>query len=122
MHKLRRIRLGHPLPLIRLLHKILVPLLIRKLNRVFFGVEVKVGALHEVARGLPAHERVLPAVAFGEDVPVHAPLVTVPVAGLLGGLRGAVDAVKRKEDVRRVWGGCSGAEEGSGEAYRTVRA
>ena len=31
--------------------------------------------------------------ALGEDVPVDAPLVSVPVAGLSGGLCGAVDAV-----------------------------
>jgi hypothetical protein len=41
---------------------------------------------------LPAHERVLPSVALGQHIPVDAPLVTVPVAGLGGGLCGAVDA------------------------------
>lgn len=30
--------------------------------------------------------------AFGEDVPVHAPMVAVPVTGLGGGFGGAVDA------------------------------
>jgi hypothetical protein len=31
-------------------------------------------AVHEVGRRLPAHERVLPSVALGEDVPVHQPV------------------------------------------------
>jgi hypothetical protein len=30
--------------------------------------------LHEVGRRLPAHERVLPSVAFREWVPVHEPV------------------------------------------------
>ena len=44
--------------------------------------------------------------AFGEDVPVHAPLVGVPVTGLCGGFRGAVDAgvsvSERTEAMRRL--------------------
>jgi len=92
VHKLRRIRLGHKLPLVRLLHKVLVPLLIREVDRVVLGDEIEVGALHEVGARLPAHERVLPAVAFVQDVPVHAPVVAVPAAGLGGGFGGLVDA------------------------------
>jgi hypothetical protein len=43
-------------------------------------------ALHEIRRTLPAHERVLPSVALGQNIPIHAPLVADPVAGLSGGL------------------------------------
>jgi hypothetical protein len=49
-------------------------------------------ALHEIGRGLPAHQRILPSMAFGEDVPVHAPVVAVPVAGLSCCLCRSVDA------------------------------
>jgi hypothetical protein len=93
VNELGGVRFGHALALVGLLHKVLVALLVGKVDRVLLGVEVKTGALHGVCAGLPAHERVLPSVALGQDVPVHAPLVTVPVAGLGGGLCGAVDAV-----------------------------
>ena len=49
-------------------------------------------SLHGVTAGLPAHQRVLPSVAAGEDVPVHFPLPGVPVSGLGGVLGGLVDA------------------------------
>jgi hypothetical protein len=93
VNELGSVRLGHTLALVGLLHKVLVALLVGKVDRVLLGVEVKTGALHGVCGGLPAHERVLPSVALGKDVPVETPLVTVPVAGLSGGLCGAVDAV-----------------------------
>ena len=80
MHKLRSIRLRNKPPLIRLLHKILIPLLIGKIDRVVLGFEIQVRALHEIRAGLPAHERVLPPMAFVQDVPVHAPVVAGPVA------------------------------------------
>lgn len=116
MGELLRIRLGDDSPLIRLLDKVLVALLIRKSNRVVLALEAQVGALHEVCGGLPAHERILPAVALFEDVPVHAPSVRVPVAGLCGGLCGFVDA-RRGRSVN------SSGRPGRGmSAYRTVRA
>jgi hypothetical protein len=90
--ELRSVRLEHTLSLVGLLDEILVALLVGKVDRVFLGVEVQAGALHVVCAGLPAHERVLPPVALGQHIPVDAPLVTVPVAGLGGGLCGAVDA------------------------------
>jgi hypothetical protein len=90
--ELRGVRLEHALSLVGLLHEVLVTLLVGKVDRVFLGVEVEAGALHVVCAGLPAHERVLPPVALGQHIPVDAPLVTVPVAGLGGGLCGAVDA------------------------------
>jgi hypothetical protein len=49
-------------------------------------------ALHEVGGGLPAHQRVLPAVTLPEHVPVHAPFRAVPGAGLGGSFGGLVDA------------------------------
>ena len=90
--ELRSVCLEHTLSLVGLLHKVLVALLVGKVDRVFLGVEVQAGALHVVCAGLPAHEGVLPSVALGQDIPVDAPLVTVPVSGLSGGLCGAVDA------------------------------
>jgi hypothetical protein len=90
--ELRSVRLEHTLSLVGLLHKVLVALLVGKVDRVFLGVEVQAGALHVVCAGLPAHEGVLPSVALGQHIPVDAPLVTVPVAGLGGGLCGTVDA------------------------------
>lgn len=92
VHELGSVGLGHTLALVGLLHEVLVALLVRKVDRVLLGVEVEASALHGVGGRLPAHERVLPSVALGEDVPVDAPLVSVPVARLSGGLCGAVDA------------------------------
>ena len=92
MQEVIRIRLGHDAPLVRFLHKVLVPLLVRKVDGRLFAREVEMRALHEVGRGLPAHQRVLPSVALGEDIPVQAPVVAVPVAGLGRGLGGAVDS------------------------------
>lgn len=95
VHKLRRIRLWNNLPRLRLLHKVLVPLLFREADCVALALEVNARALHGVRARLPAHQRVLPAVALGHNVPVHLPVVLVPVAGLLGGFGGFVDAVVR---------------------------
>lgn len=92
VNELGGVGLGHDLALVGLLHKVLVSLLVGELDRILLRLEVEAGALHVVCTGLPAHQRVLPPVALGEDVPVHAPLVAVPVAGLGGGLCGAVDA------------------------------
>lgn len=93
MHEVVGVRLGDDPPLIRLLHEILVPLLLRKLNGVLFRLEIKMGALEVIRRRLPAHERVLPPVALLQYIPVHAPLVPVPVAGLCGCLCGSVDPI-----------------------------
>jgi hypothetical protein len=87
------IRLGHELPLVRLLHKVLVTLFVGEVDGVLFGLELYPVAVHEVGRRLPAHKRVLPSVALGEHVPVHQPVVGGPVAGLCGRLGGLVDAM-----------------------------
>lgn len=87
-----RISLGRELPLIRLLHEVLVPLLLSKQDCVLLALEAQMRALHEVARRLPSHQGVLPSVALGQDVPVHPPLLGLPVAGLGGGLGWLVDA------------------------------
>ena len=75
-----------------LLHKVLVALLLGEGDGVLLGLEVHVRALHRVARGLPAHQRVLPPVALAQHVPVHAPARADLVAGLGGGFGGFVDA------------------------------
>jgi hypothetical protein len=65
------IGLGDGLPLVGLLDKVLVALLISELDSVLLGFELYPVAVHEVGRRLPAHERVLPSVALGQNVPVH---------------------------------------------------
>jgi hypothetical protein len=92
MQEVIRIRLRHDPPLLRFRHIPLIPLLFRERNRIFLAVEFDVGALHEVGGRLPAHQRVLPAVAFGEDVPVHAPGVGAPCSGLGGWFYWLVDS------------------------------
>lgn len=86
------IRLGHNLALLRLLHKVLVALLLSERNRILLALEVDVRALHEIARRLPAHQRVLPPVALFQHVPVHPPFAAVPVARLRSRLCGLVNS------------------------------
>ena len=90
--KVIRISLRHNFPHIRLLHKILISLFLRKSDSILFALEVDVCALHEIGGRLPAHQRILPSVALREDVPVHAPVVAVPVAGLGRGFGFFVDS------------------------------
>lgn len=80
-------------PTVRLLDKVFVSLLLRKPDSILLALEVQMCALHEISRGLPSHQRILPSVAFGKNIPVHAPLMTMPVAGLCCCLRWAVDPV-----------------------------
>lgn len=91
-----RISLRRELPLIGLLQEVLVPLLLGKEDGVLLGLEAQVRTLHVVARGLPAHKWVLPPVALGQDIPVHPPLLGLPVAGLRRGLGGHVDAYRTR--------------------------
>lgn len=65
VNELVRVRLRYDRSLIRLLHKILIPLLICEPNGVFFRLEPYSLALHEVSRRLPAYQRVLPSMSFG---------------------------------------------------------
>jgi hypothetical protein len=53
--------------------------------------------LHSICGGLPAHEGVLPAVTLLENVPIHAPVVSVPGTRLGSRLCGAVDSMKIEE-------------------------
>lgn len=92
VHKLIRIRLWNYPPLIRLLHKVLVTLLVRKSDGIVLRREVQVCALHEVCTRLPSHKWVLPSVALAKRIPVHTPVVRWPVAGLGCGFDGFVDA------------------------------
>lgn len=92
VHKLVCICLGNHLPLIWLLHEKLITLLVGKSNGILLGLEVEVCALHEIGTALPAHQRVFPSVTLTERVPIHTPVVRVPVAGLRCGFGGFVDA------------------------------
>lgn len=93
VHKVVGVGLGGKFALLGRLDKVLVPLLFGEGDGVLLGLEVEVGALHHVARRLPAHQRVFPAMALGQHVPVHAPVVRAPVPGLRGGLGGLEDSV-----------------------------
>lgn len=93
------ISLRSELSALRFLDKVLVPLLLGKTDGVLLGPEVDPGALHEIGRGLPAHQRVLPPMTLGKDIPVHAPVVTLPLAGLGGGFGFLVDAGEETQNV-----------------------
>lgn len=86
VNKLSSICLWYPSSLIRLLYIVLVTLLIREQDCGFLAVEPHVGALHNITRRLPAHQRILPTMSLLQNVPVHAPSVAVPCAGLCGSL------------------------------------
>lgn len=86
VEKVVGVGLGGELASVGLLDKVLVALLVGKVDGVLLGLEAEVGALHKVGGRLPSHQRVLPAVALGEDIPVHAPVVSSPGSGLCGGL------------------------------------
>lgn len=85
--------LGDEATLIRLLNEVLVSLLLGEQNGILLALEVQVGTLHAIGRGLPAHEGVLPAMTPLQDIPIHSPVVAVPGSGLCCGLRLAVDPV-----------------------------
>lgn len=80
MHEVIRIRLGCDLSFVRFLNKVLVSLLLGESNGIFPRLEVHMCALHEIGRGLPAHQGILPSMTFREDVPVHTPVMAVPVS------------------------------------------
>jgi hypothetical protein len=67
--------LGNELANIRLLDEVLVALLVSKIDSILLGLELNAVAVHEVSRRGPTHERVLPTVALGKDVPVHEPVL-----------------------------------------------
>lgn len=87
-----RICLRNEFPLIWLLHEILISLLFREPDRVLLALETDVCALHEIGGRLPTDQRVLPSVSLFQDIPVHAPVVAMPIAGLGCGLGFLVDA------------------------------
>ena len=106
---------GNESALIGLLHKVFVSLLLGEQDSILLGLEVQVGALHAIGRGLPAHQGVLPAMSPLQDIPIHSPVVGAPGSGLCGGLRLAVDP--RRYDQR-----ADGEVYLNEASYRTVRA
>jgi hypothetical protein len=48
MHKVVRVCLRNELPLVRLLHKVLISLLVRKVDGIFLRLELHLEALHKV--------------------------------------------------------------------------
>ena len=87
------VRLGSKLARVGFLNKVFVALLLGEVNGVLLALEVDVSALHEIARRLPADQRVLPSVSLGENVPVHSPASTSPVTRLCSGFGLLVDAI-----------------------------
>ena len=85
--------LWHSLSLIWLLDEVLVTLLLSKGDRILSRLEVHAHALHDIGGRLPSHKWVLPSVSLWQDIPIHAPVVCVPISGLCGSLRRAEDAV-----------------------------
>jgi hypothetical protein len=85
--------LGHELADVGFLDEVLVALLVGKVDGILLGLELYSVAVHEIGRRLPSHERVLPTVTLGKNVPVHEPVPGVPVARLCSGFRRLVDAV-----------------------------
>ena len=69
------VSLRYELPLIGLLHKILVSLLVSKVDGILLRFELYPVTLHVISRRLPSHQWVLPSVSLGKDVPVHQPVV-----------------------------------------------
>lgn len=94
VHEVVRIRLGHELAFVGLLHKVLIPLLVGEADGVLLRVEVHAQAIGEVGAGLPPHQRVFPSVAARQRVPVHRPVVRVPVAGLCRSLCRTINPVE----------------------------
>lgn len=86
------IRLGGELPHIRLLNEIFITLLLRKFDSILLALEVQVCTLHIVAGRLPPHQGVLPPVALWQHVPVHSPLLGLPVTRLCSGFSLLIDA------------------------------
>lgn len=75
------------------LDKVLIALLLSKVNSILLASEVDMGTLHEITRRLPSDQRVLPSMSLREDVPVHSPASAAPVARLSRRLGLLVNAV-----------------------------
>ena len=80
MYEVVRIGFGNEFSFVGLLHKVLVSLLLSKSDGVVLRCEVQVCSLQVVCRRLPTHQRVFPSVSLLEYVPVHTPMMSMPVA------------------------------------------
>lgn len=90
-----RVGLRNEPAVIRLLHEVFIALLLSKFDSIVLGLELQVGTLHAICRRLPTNKRVLPPVTPLQNIPIHSPVVAVPISGLCSRLRGAVDSAKR---------------------------
>ena len=93
MHEVVRIRFRNHSSLVRLLHKIFVSLFLSKVNGIVSRYKVQVRSLQVVRRRLPSHQRILPPVSLLQYVPIHAPVMTMPISRLRGCLSRPVDSV-----------------------------
>lgn len=82
MHKVVRIGFGNKPSLIWFLHKVFVSLLLGKVNGVVSRCKIQVCSLQIVGRRLPSHQRVLPSMSLLQYVPIHTPVMTMPVSRL----------------------------------------
>lgn len=90
MQKIVRIGFGNEPSLVGLLHKVFVSLLLSKVNGVIPRCKVQVCSLQIVGRGLPSHQRILPSMSLLQYVPIHPPVMTMPVSRLRSCLCGPV--------------------------------
>ena len=94
MKKVIRVCLGGKLALVRFLNEILIALLLCKQDRILPCFKAQMSTLHVIGRRLPAHERVLPSMAFLQTIPVHPPMMTMPSARLGCRFRRSVDSTR----------------------------
>lgn len=95
MDEVVRVGLRNEPAVVGLLDKVFISLLLGESDGVVLALELQVGALHAICRRLPPNERILPPVTSLQDIPIHPPVVAVPVSRLCSRLRGAVDPEKR---------------------------
>lgn len=79
----------HP-PLVGLLHEVFVALFLREMDRVLFGLEIQMRSLQKVRGRFPSHQGILPSMALLKDIPIHPPMMSVPISRLCRGFCGAV--------------------------------
>jgi hypothetical protein len=92
-----RVSLWDDFATIRFLDEVLVTLLLRKSDRIVLRFEVQMCSLHEITRRLPSHQRILPPMALRQDVPVHTPVVSMPISRLCWCLCWFINAVKKSD-------------------------
>jgi hypothetical protein len=89
-----RVSLWNDFATVRFLDKVLVTLLFRKSDRIVLRFKIHMCALHEISRRLPSHQRIFPSMTLWQDIPVHTPVVSMPVSRLCCGFCWFINAIK----------------------------